>query len=173
MLLSNSIEAASGYVDDIFGKLVSFESKEIDRTIMKDIDRTIITDINKKQIVLDKQKKEKLFNILKAYSIYDPEVGYCQGTNYIIALFLINITSQRASFWTFSQLMDNLNWRDLYVDKTPKLLRLLNIFRIKLRDNIPDIYEYFESIDVNSSKKDNRYFKWNIFTVLSNLIHLQ
>ena len=33
-----------------------------------------------------------LFNILKAYSLLDPEVGYCQGLSFIAAVLLLHVS---------------------------------------------------------------------------------
>ena len=32
-----------------------------------------------------------LFNILKAYSLYDPEIGYCQGIAFVVGPLLMNV----------------------------------------------------------------------------------
>ena len=32
--------------------------------------------------------KNRLYNVLKAYSAYDPETGYCQGMNLITGILL-------------------------------------------------------------------------------------
>ncbi|THH05281.1 hypothetical protein EW145_g4915 [Phellinidium pouzarii] len=37
-----------------------------------------------------------LFNVLKAYSLYDPEVGYCQGLPFIVAILLLNMPDEEA-----------------------------------------------------------------------------
>lgn len=33
-----------------------------------------------------------LFNLLKAYSILDPELGYCQGLGFICAVLLLHVS---------------------------------------------------------------------------------
>ena len=38
-----------------------------------------------------------LFNVLKAYSIYDPALGYCQGMNFVVGLLLLYM-EQEVSF---------------------------------------------------------------------------
>ena len=35
--------------------------------------------------------QESLFNIIKAYSLYDPEIGYCQGIAFIVGALLLNV----------------------------------------------------------------------------------
>ena len=35
--------------------------------------------------------QESLFNVMKAYSIHDREVGYCQGSAFIVGLLLMEV----------------------------------------------------------------------------------
>ena len=35
--------------------------------------------------------QESLFNVMKAYSLHDREVGYCQGTAFIVGLLLMQV----------------------------------------------------------------------------------
>jgi hypothetical protein len=37
------------------------------------------------------QGQESLFNVVKAYSLYDPEVGYCQGLAFVAGPLLLNV----------------------------------------------------------------------------------
>lgn len=41
--------------------------------------------------------QESLFNVMKAYSLHDREVGYCQGSGFIVGLLLmqVHITSPK------------------------------------------------------------------------------
>jgi hypothetical protein len=36
--------------------------------------------------------QEALYNVVRAYSLYDPEVGYCQGLAFIVGPLLLNVT---------------------------------------------------------------------------------
>lgn len=35
--------------------------------------------------------QDELFNVVKAYSLYDPDVGYVQGSAFIVASLLLNV----------------------------------------------------------------------------------
>lgn len=37
--------------------------------------------------------QESLFNVIKAYSLHDREVGYCQGSGFIVGLLLMQVNS--------------------------------------------------------------------------------
>jgi hypothetical protein len=36
--------------------------------------------------------QESLFNVIKAYSLHDREVGYCQGSGFIVGLLLMQVS---------------------------------------------------------------------------------
>lgn len=133
------------YSSDIYEKLLNQENEESCDSIKKDLHRTIlITDDNDLKDSL-KNKQNKLFNILKAYSNYDREVNYVQGSNYIVNVLLSNLNSERASFWMFLQIMEDKNWRDLYVNNLPKLQRLLDLLRVNMERKVPNILNYISN----------------------------
>ena len=39
-----------------------------------------------------------LFNVLKAYSNWDPSLGYCQGMNFIVGFLLMYVDQEVPSF---------------------------------------------------------------------------
>ncbi|CAK7309218.1 USP6 N-terminal-like protein [Vulpes lagopus] len=48
--------------------------------------------------------QQALFHVLAAYSVYDTEVGYCQGMSKIVAVLLMFLPEEDA-FWALAQLM--------------------------------------------------------------------
>lgn len=53
----------------------------------------------------DKPGQKELFNILKAYSLLNPSVGYCQAQAPIAAFLLMHMPSEQA-FWVFVSVCD-------------------------------------------------------------------
>ena len=51
-------------------------------------------------------KQTELFNVLAAYSVYNSEVGYCQGMSQIVALLLM-LMNEEDAFWALSILMSD------------------------------------------------------------------
>lgn len=80
--------------DNLYENLVNTdaESKAIEQ-IMLDIDRTFPDHI---LFGSAGQGQQSLFRVLKAYSMYDPLVGYCQGMGFLSALFLIYLPEEDA-----------------------------------------------------------------------------
>lgn len=54
--------------------------------------------INQLKILQDAGGQSRLRRVLKAYSTYDREIGYCQGMNFIAAMFLTLVSEEKA-FW--------------------------------------------------------------------------
>ena len=49
-------------------------------------------------------RQQQLFHVLAAYSMYNTEVGYCQGMSQIAALLLMYMNEEDA-FWGMSALL--------------------------------------------------------------------
>ncbi|CAI2359796.1 unnamed protein product [Moneuplotes crassus] len=59
------------------------------------------------------EAKQTLFNVLKAYTLYDTKCGYVQGMNFIAASLLYHCSPDIA-FWLLVSLMFDYNLRDNY-----------------------------------------------------------
>ena len=57
--------------------------------------------------------QEGLFNVMKAYSVYDSEVGYCQGSAFLVGVLLLNMPEEDA-FAVFTCLMQEYRLREMY-----------------------------------------------------------
>jgi len=58
-------------------------------------------------------------NIIRAYACLDPEVGYCVGYNYTIALILKFVKDEEMAFWCFVGLMKLIGWRKFFIMDDP------------------------------------------------------
>lgn len=57
--------------------------------------------------------QEGLFNVMKAYSLFDSEVGYCQGSAFLVGLLLLNMPEEDA-FTVFQSLMYDYRLREMF-----------------------------------------------------------
>ena len=73
--------------------------------------------------------KLMLKNILTALAFIRPEIGYCQGMNFIGGA-LINLTdNEEKSFWIFLCFIDNIQLNLLYLKNMPDFL--IRVFQLK------------------------------------------
>jgi hypothetical protein len=147
--LSNCNNESVKYENNYFYKLLEIKNEEAEHLIKKDIERTILQ-LGDKDYALSivKEKRNKLYNVLKAYSVFDPQVGYCQGMNFIVLIILMNIYSQRKAFWVLVQLMFEKNWRYYFIDGTPRLMSTLDKLVGGIQTKISDLYEHLEKENV-------------------------
>jgi hypothetical protein len=61
-------------------------------------------DLNAQKVINAKGGQASLRRVLKAYSLYDEEIGYCQGMNYITGMFL-TIMSEEEAYWMLVYVM--------------------------------------------------------------------
>ena len=127
---------------DLFHSLVGVkpDSKStqegIENLLMKDVCRTFSS---LKLFNQDpKTGKNKLFNVLKVYSIYDIDIGYTQGMSFICAMILINVNFDEELAWViFMKVMQVDEWRRLYTYQTPKLFELTKEVRDFIISDMP------------------------------------
>jgi len=82
-----------------------------ERVIRRDIARTYPEhDFFKEK---DGLGQEALFNVMKAYSLHDREVGYCQGSGFIVGLLLMQMPEEEA-FAVLVQIMKEHRMRDMF-----------------------------------------------------------
>eukprot|EP00501_MAST-03F_sp_TOSAG23-6_P001373 GSMAST32.ASY1.ANO1.1427.1 assembled CDS len=68
-----------------------------------------------------------LYNILCAYSVHDPDVGYCQGMGYIAGIFLCYMPEENA-FWMLDSIMKSHDMKGIFREGLPKFNIELGFF---------------------------------------------
>lgn len=101
--------------------------------------------------------QEVLFNVIKAYSNYDTEVGYCQGSPFIVGLLLMHMPEEEA-FNTFSLLMREYKLRGLFKPSMEDLPLRLYQLDMLLQSHFPELFQHFASIGVDSSSYASQWF---------------
>uniref|UniRef100_A0A1I8MSH7 Rab-GAP TBC domain-containing protein n=1 Tax=Musca domestica TaxID=7370 RepID=A0A1I8MSH7_MUSDO len=89
-----------------------------------------------------------LFNLLKAYSILDPELGYCQGLGFICGILLLHCEEAEA-FQLLKHLMFHRQMRTKYLPDMKKFqLQLYQLSRL-VKDHLPSLYVWLDQNDVS------------------------
>ena len=91
-----------------------------------------------------------LFNILKAYSILDPEVGYCQGLPFCVGLLLMH-TEEEQAFHLLKHLMFNEGLRRQFnPDMSGLQVSMYQLTRL-LAETHPKLYKQLDRLEVDPS----------------------
>ncbi|XP_023684768.2 TBC1 domain family member 4-like isoform X1 [Paramormyrops kingsleyae] len=89
-----------------------------------------------------------LYNLLKAYSLLDVEVGYCQGLSFVAGLLLLHMSEEQA-FDMLRFLMYGLGFRRQYrPDMVFLQMQMYQISRL-LHDYLRDVFNHLECHKVN------------------------
>ncbi|KAB2572553.1 hypothetical protein BFW01_g4081 [Lasiodiplodia theobromae] len=83
--------------------------------------------------------QDGLFNLCKAYALFDAEVGYPQGVNFIAMPLLFNMPEEEA-FCLLVRLMNKYGLRELFIHDMPGLHLHLYQFERLLEDFEPALY---------------------------------
>ncbi|XP_059055182.1 ecotropic viral integration site 5 ortholog isoform X2 [Achroia grisella] len=110
--------------------------------------------------------QESLFNVMKAYSLHDREVGYCQGSGFIVGLLLMQMPEEEA-FAVLVKIMQQHRMRDMF---KPSMAELgLCMFQLEnlVQELLPDLHVHFQSQNFSTSIYASSWFLTLFTTTLS------
>ncbi|CAC5381861.1 TBC1 domain family member 4,TBC1 domain family member 1 [Mytilus coruscus] len=88
-----------------------------------------------------------LYNLLKAYSLLDREVGYCQGLSFIAGILLMHM-DETSAFETLRHMMFNLGLRkQFHPSMMPLQIQLYQLTRL-IHDNYRELHDHFEEHEI-------------------------
>ncbi|XP_061419825.1 TBC1 domain family member 4 isoform X4 [Lethenteron reissneri] len=91
-----------------------------------------------------------LYNLLKAYSLLDSEVGYCQGLSFVAGVLLLHLPECDA-FHALIYLLYHLGLRRQYCpDMLSLQIQMYQLSRL-LHDYHPDLYAHLEESEIGPS----------------------
>jgi len=100
-----------------------------------------------------------LFNILKAYSVLDPELGYCQGMSDMTAFILMYVVEEDA-FWLIVTLLHSPKYsmRGIFLPGFPFLQRTFWIFEQIFEKECPKLQKHFSKENVMTMFYGTKWF---------------
>ncbi|KAJ1497922.1 GTPase-activating protein [Coelomomyces lativittatus] len=101
---------------------------------------------------------KSLFHLMKVYSLYDIEVGYCQGLAFVAGPILLNIHNEVESFSLFVSLLNNYNLRQLYLPSLDGLHLFIFQLDTLIKNRMPEIHAHFVKEGVKSSMYATEWF---------------
>ncbi|CAG8448815.1 9798_t:CDS:2 [Diversispora eburnea] len=154
LLWQSMCQASSTYLETMYSQLLS-ESSPYDKIIQRDLARTFPT------IEMFKEEngngQTMLWNVLKAYSLYDPLVGYCQGLGFLVGPLLMNMGEAQA-FCVFVRLMETYDMRTMFTLKMEGLQQRLYQFSALLSQICPELHAHFQKHGVHPAMYASQWF---------------
>lgn len=122
--------------------------REGDPQIIDEIKRDQHRQFPMHEMFLDEERpgQKELFNLLKAYSILNPETGYCQAQAPIAAFLLMHLPAEQA-FWSFVSISDKY-LKDYFTPGMHMLQRDAKLFMALLKKTSPAVHRHLIKIKV-------------------------
>nr|XP_032804997.1 USP6 N-terminal-like protein isoform X1 [Petromyzon marinus] len=104
-------------------------------------------------------KQQELFHVLAAYSVYNSDVGYCQGMSQVGALLLMFLGEEDA-FWALVRLMSSNRhtMQGLFMPGFPKLLRFQEHHDRILKKLLPKLKKHLDSEEMYTTLYSTKWF---------------
>lgn len=98
-----------------------------------------------------------LFNVIKAYSLHDEEVGYCQGSAFIVGLLLLQLDEDE-SFLLLCKIMQDYRMREIYKPTMAELGLCIYQLECLVQELLPELYVHFETQNFYTSMYSSSWF---------------
>ncbi|XP_065363593.1 ecotropic viral integration site 5 ortholog isoform X5 [Calliphora vicina] len=136
-----------------------------EKVIRRDIARTYPeVDFFKEK---DGPGQEALFNVIKAYSLHDREVGYCQGSGFIVGLLLMQMPEEEA-FAVLVQIMQQHRMRDMFKPSMSELGLCMYQLESLVLEQIPEMHIHFQQQGFQTTMYASSWFL-TLYTTSLNL----
>ncbi|OPJ76814.1 rab GTPase-activating protein 1-like isoform A [Patagioenas fasciata monilis] len=134
--------------------LITMDSAQ-ESVITRDIHRTFPAHDYFKDTEGDGQ--ESLYKICKAYSVYDEDIGYCQGQSFLAAVLLLHMPEEQA-FCVFVKIMYDYGLRDLYRNNFEDLHCKFFQLEKLMQEQLPDLYGHFSDLNLEAHMYASQWF---------------
>ncbi|XP_015696022.1 EVI5-like protein [Oryza brachyantha] len=142
----------------VYETLVIYETSASELEIIRDISRTFPSHIFFQQ--RHGQGQRSLYNVLKAYSVYDRDVGYVQGMGFLAGLLLLYMSEEDA-FWLLVALLKgavHAPMEGLYQAGLPLVQQYLYQFEKLVLEQMPKLGQHFIEEMINPSMYASQWF---------------
>lgn len=142
----------------VYQQLVFYETSSAELDIIRDINRTFPSHVFFQQRHGPGQRS--LYNVLKAYSVYDREVGYVQGMGFLAGLFLLYMGEEDA-FWLLVALLKGVlhtPMEGLYQVGLPLVQQQLWQFDRLLHEQLPELAAHMDKEMITPSMYGSQWF---------------
>ncbi|KAK9465330.1 rab-GTPase-TBC domain-containing protein [Lipomyces arxii] len=134
-------------LEEVYSSLLT-EVSPHEKSIKRDLSRTSFA----KSV-----DQTALFNVIKAYTLWDPEVGYIQGMAFIVVPIVMAMKEEEA-FGMLVNLMKTYAVRELFLPDMPGLHVKLYQFDRILEDALPKVHMHLARKGVRSSMYASQWF---------------
>ncbi|CEP11275.1 hypothetical protein [Parasitella parasitica] len=136
-----------------YREILKKSTSPFEKQIQRDLTRTF----PEHPYFMQESGRQALFNVAKAYSIFDQEVGYCQGLAFIIGCLLLHM-SEESAFCVLIKLMGKYGLRGHFTPRMEALHQHMYQFDNVFQQKLPVIHRHMENEGVTPSMYASQWF---------------
>uniref|UniRef100_A0A7S2TSC6 Rab-GAP TBC domain-containing protein n=2 Tax=Lotharella oceanica TaxID=641309 RepID=A0A7S2TSC6_9EUKA len=149
----------------IYQRLLKKKLKEEDReSIKKDLPRMVPHDEGK---VFNEKgpEQERLYNLLRAYCIFNGKIGYGQGMGVLAGLILRYVPNEELAFWMFERLMNDPMYKcaGLYDKCVTKLRSSYTVHDWLFAKHDEELFSRFEEQEISASAYTSCWYQTRFY----------
>eukprot|EP00812_Abedinium_dasypus_P001528 NODE_1185_length_1216_cov_44.881137.p2 GENE.NODE_1185_length_1216_cov_44.881137~~NODE_1185_length_1216_cov_44.881137.p2 ORF type:complete len:289 (-),score=122.21 NODE_1185_length_1216_cov_44.881137:332-1198(-) len=153
--LALSREILQKHPKDLYEGMRKASAAPSEADIVRDINRTF----PKHVLFRDRRGlgQQQLLNVLRAYSVFNPEVGYCQGMGFICGLLLMYMREEDA-FLMLISLLETYRMSGLFMPNLPLLNRYFFQLQHLIEMHMPTLFSHFAQQGVEPTMYASHWF---------------
>jgi hypothetical protein len=138
-----------------YAELRLMENAPCEAEIVRDINRTFPNHV----MYRDKHAfgQDSLLSVLRAYSVFNPEVGYCQGMGFICGLLLMYMDEEDA-FLMLVTLLEDYGMAGLFRPGLPLLNKYFFQLRRLISEHLPRLSRHLQEQGVEPTMYASQWF---------------
>ncbi|KAI9297671.1 RabGAP/TBC [Neoconidiobolus thromboides FSU 785] len=148
-------QSGSTYLETLYYQVLEEKNFSYEKIILRDLPRTF------PRLPMFSEEsgtgQRRLFNVMKAYSLYDTEVGYCQGLGFMVGPLLMNMPEVEA-FCVFVRLMETYDMRTMFTVKMEGLRLRLYQLGYLIAEMIPELANHLSSHNLSTALYASQWF---------------
>jgi hypothetical protein len=109
----------------------------------------ITNDVTRTYIVAQTGQQE-LYRILVALAYVQPNIGYCQGLNFVAGVLHLVMQSEERAFWVLLGMIHRQHMDTLYMQGVPDLPLREHQMQHFMKTYLPSLHQHCRSADINS-----------------------
>ena len=126
--------------------------------IIEKVEEVIVLDVQRSFNNTQDISRDNLSNILKTYAFYNPDIGYCQGMNFLAGFFYFYYKNEEKAFKAMLGLIQKFDLTELFNTNLPRLKLYFYMLDRLIAIYLPDLHEHFKNEFVTSSLFSSAWF---------------
>ncbi|KAI9989573.1 hypothetical protein PInf_019858 [Phytophthora infestans] len=150
--------ATSDGQDAIEDSVTSILNEMVDSIVRTEGEEHEASTLSTNNEIVDPDLEAKLRRVLRAYVVYNPRVGYCQGMGFLVRLLAEVAEDEADIFWLFVGFSEPENDRNLYEPGMAVLQPYLSKFEELFSTHMPELHMHFQKEGVHVATFCTRWF---------------